>query len=273
MKFDDAKRTLSFQPSRDLTPLLKRELASEMWPTDNQFALSADKAVVDAAIQHARDANAWPQVHFLWPLHPIAQWLDFKLMALFGRQRAPVVRAQQGLAAGEAIVLVLAQVPNRRGQTMLTEWMGVHLDPPASRSGVLSFDAVLRQTGLGSSPMANDGQPTNMAHVQAALPAVVQMVERHLKPIKQAFDADCRVRLERELAKLKTLQHKHHAQMELDFANGLEQVMAGAAARRRATPPTCSRTTSSGSKTRWSWTTAPSSPSLRPSLDSRQEES
>lgn len=227
VQFDDAKRTLSFQPSRDLVPLLKRELASEMWPTDNQFALSADKAVVDAAIQHARDANAWPQVHYLWPLHPIAQWLDFKLMALFGRQRAPVVRVQQGLGAGEAIVLVLAQVPNRRGQTMLTEWMGVHLDPAGKPQRVLSFDAVLQQTGLGRSPMANDGQPANVAHVQAALPAVVQMAERHLKPIKQAFDADCRVRLERELAKLKTLQHKHHAQLELDFAKGLEQVMAG----------------------------------------------
>lgn len=226
VQFDDAKRTLSFQPSRDLTPLLKRELASEMWPTDNQFALSADKSVVDAAIQHARDANAWPQVHFLWPLHPIAQWLDYKLMALFGRQRAPVIRAQQGMAAGEAIVLVLAQVPNRRGQTIVTEWMGVHLDPAGKPLGVLSFDAVVRQTGLGSAPMANDGQSTNITHVQGALPAVVQVVERHLKPIKQAFDADCRVRLERELAKLKTLQHKHYVQLELDFAKGIEQVNA-----------------------------------------------
>ena len=223
---DDAKRTLSFQPSSDLAPLLKRELASEMWPTDNQFALSADKAVVDAAIQHARDANVWPQVHYLWPLHPISQWLDYKLMALFGRQRAPVIRVQQGLSAGEAIVVVLAQAPNRRGQTMLTEWMGVHLNANAQPQSVLTLDELMQRTGVGSTSLANDGQPIPAGHIQAALTAVVQMAERHLKPIKQAFDADCRARLGRELDKLKTLQHKHFAQLELDFAKGIEQVNA-----------------------------------------------
>ena len=223
---DDAKRTLSFQPSSDLAPLLKRELASEMWPTDNQFALSADKAVVDAAIQHARDANAWPQVHYLWPLHPISQWLDYKLMALFGRQRAPVIRVQQGLSAGEAIVVVLAQAPNRRGQTMLTEWMGVRLNASAQPQSVLTLDELMQRTGVGSTSLANDGQPVPAAHIQAALTAVVQMAERHLKPIKQAFDADCRARLGHEQDKLKTLQHKHFAQLELDFAKGIEQVNA-----------------------------------------------
>lgn len=223
---DDAKRTLSFQPSSDLAPLLKRELASEMWPTDNQFALSADKVLVDAAIQQARDANTWPQVHYLWPLHPICQWLDYKLMALFGRRRAPVVRVQQGVAPGEAIIVVLGQAPNRRGQTMLTQWMGVHLGKDGQPQAVLSLEEVMQRTGLGSSALANDGQAVPMAHIQVALPAVVQMAERHLKPIKQAFDADCRARLGRELDKLKTLQHKHFAQLELDFAKGIEQVNA-----------------------------------------------
>ena len=223
---DDAKRTLSFQPSRDLALLLERELAVEMRPEDNQFALSADKSVIDAAIKHARDTNAWPQVHYLWPLHPIAQWLDYKLMALFGRQRAPVIRVPQGLAAGEAIVLVLGQVPNRRGQAMLTQWMGVRLDASGKPQEVMDFETVLQHTGLNDTAPANDGKPVDVSAAQAALPAVIQVAERHLKPIKQSFDADCRVRLERELAKLKTLQDKHLTQLELDFAKGIEQVNA-----------------------------------------------
>lgn len=227
---DDARRTLSLQPGRDLALLLKRELAVEMWPRDNQFVLSADKAVIEAAMQHARDSNAWPQVQFLWPLHPIAQWLDYKLMALFGRQRAPVIRAPQGLGAGESIVLVLGQVPNRRGQTMLCEWMGIQLGASGQTEGVLDFDTVLRRLGLADSELANDGKPVDASVVQAALPAVIQTAERRLKPIKQAFDADCRSRLARELAKLKALQERHFEQMELDFSGGIEQVNA---ARRR----------------------------------------
>jgi superfamily II DNA or RNA helicase len=224
LQTDDARRTLSFQPSKDLALLLKHDLATEMWPVDNQFALSSDKGVIEAAIRSARDTNAWPQVHFLWPLHPIAQWLDYKLMALFGRQRAPAIRAPQGLSAGESIVLVLGQVPNRRGQIVLTEWMGVRVDARGQAQEVLGLDAMLQRTGLASASLANDGKPVDASNAQAALPAVIQAVERHLNPVKKAFDADCRSRLGLELAKLKALRDKHFSQLELDFSRGIEQV-------------------------------------------------
>jgi superfamily II DNA or RNA helicase len=225
---DDARKTLSFQPSRDLAQVLKRDLAAEMWPEDNTFALSADKSVVEAAIKHARDTNAWPQLHYLWSLHPIAQWLDYKLMALFGRQRAPLLRVAQGFASGEAIVLVLVQVPNRRGQAVLAEWLGVQLNAAGQVQAVLSLAETLQRTGLASDlrAQANDGQQPDIRALQAALPAVIQAAEKHIKPIKQAFDADCRQRLDRELAKLQTLQAKHSAQLDIDFAKGIEQVVA-----------------------------------------------
>ncbi|WP_073668313.1 DEAD/DEAH box helicase [Pseudomonas aeruginosa] len=232
VKYDDANKTLSFQPSRDLAQLLKRDLASEMWPEDNTFALSADKTVVESAIRQARDTNAWPQLHYLWALHPIAQWLDYKLMALFGRQRAPLLRVAQGLHAGEAIVLMLAQVPNRRGQAVLAEWMGVQLGAAGQVQGVLSLEEALQRTGLasnlgsGANIRANDGNVPDARALQASLPGVIQAAQQHIKPIKQAFDADCRSRLDRELGKLKTLQDKHAAQLELDFAKGIEQVVA-----------------------------------------------
>lgn len=228
LQFDDAKRTLSLQPNADLARLLDRELAPEMRPRDNQYALCADPALVAAAIDTARDGNDWPQVHYLWPLHPIAQWLDYKLLALFGRQRAPVVRVGQGIAVGEAIVLVLAQVPNRRGQPMLTRWVGIRVDAAGrpQPQTVLTLEEVIELTGLGSAPLANDGRPLDIAPIQAALPAVIQVAERHMKPIKLAFDADCKQRLDCELAKLKTQQGRHFEQLELDFSTGLAQVNA-----------------------------------------------
>ncbi|MCF5517222.1 DEAD/DEAH box helicase, partial [Pseudomonas sp. PA-3-6E] len=225
---DDARKTLSFQPSRDLAQVLKRDLAAEMWPEDNTFALCSDKSVVEEAIKHARDTNAWPQLHYLWSLHPIAQWLDYKLMALFGRQRAPLLRVGQEFASGEAIVLVLAQVPNRRGQAVLAEWLGVQVNAAGQVQAVLSLAETLQRTGLASDlrAQANDGQQPDIRALQAALPAVIQAAEKHIRPIKQAFDADCRQRLDRELAKLQTLQAKHSAQLDIDFAKGIEQVVA-----------------------------------------------
>lgn len=226
VQFDDTRRTVSFQPGADLALVLDRDLAEEMRPRDNQFVLCADKVEVARAITSARDSNDWPQVHYLWPLHPVAHWLDFKLLSLFGRQRAPLVRVQQGIAPGEAIVLVLAQVPNRRGQPMLTEWLGIRVGNGGQPHEVLALADVLESTALGSAHLANDGRSLKADHIQAALPAVIKLAERHMKPVKQAFDADCKQRLKSELAKLETLRGKHSAQLELDFAKGIEQVNA-----------------------------------------------
>ena len=109
---------------------------------------------------------------------------------------------------------------------MLTEWMGVLMDAKGQTKEVLSLANVLQRTDLNGTQLANDGVPVDVKHIQAALPAVVQTVERHLKPIKLAFDASCRVRLEVELAKLKALQEKHFEQLEFDFSKGIEQVNA-----------------------------------------------
>jgi len=227
---DDGTHTLSFQPGRDLAQILERDLAPEMWPADNTFALCADKRMVEAAIAQSRDGSDWPQLHYLWPLHPIAQWLDYKLMAAFGRQRAPLLRVPQGLPPGESIVLVLAQVPNRRGQAMLAEWLGVHLNTQGQVQAVLSLADTLHRTGLdGSQPaaLANDGRAPDSSTCQQALPAVIRAAEAHLRPIKQSFDNDCRQRLQQELAKLHALREKHLAQLALDFGQGgIEQVRA-----------------------------------------------
>ena len=225
---DDATRTLSFQPGHDLAQVLERDLAPEMWPADNSFALCADKRAVEAAIAQSRDGSDWPQLHYLWPLHPICQWLDYKLMAAFGRQRAPLLCVPQGLHAGEAIILVLAQVPNRRGQAMLAEWLGVWLSAQGAVQSVLTLPDTLRLTGLDGSQnpaLANDGRVPDGNIWQQALPAVIRAAEAHLRPIKQAFDADCRKRLQCELEKLHALREKHQAQLDLEFSQGgIEQV-------------------------------------------------
>lgn len=232
LRADDATCTLSLQPGKDLAQLLERDLAPEMWPADNTFALCADKRSVQAAIAQSRDGSHWPQLHYLWPLHPIVHWLDYKLMASFGRQRAPLLRVPQGLQAGEAILLILAQVPNRRGQAMLAEWLGVRLDAQGTVSDVLALPDTLRLTGLDGSQNpapANDGRAPAaevLTRWQQALPAVIGAAEAHLRPIKQAFDADCRHRLAHELDKLATLQGRHLQQLELELAGGIEQVRA-----------------------------------------------
>ena len=248
VEVSDDTQTLTFQPDRELRYLLQRELAPEMWPQDNHFTLSASPEQVNRAISTARNEDHWPQVQYAWPLHPVAQWLDYRLLAAFGRQRAPLIRVPAAAAAsshpatssahaslqpGEALIIILAQLPNRRGQTMLTEWMAIRLDAQGQvRPPVLSLPDALQLAGLDAAArrdIPNDGiapEAGEITRLQKALPAVLKAAETHLRPRKQQLDQHNRQRLHIELDKLRTLQGKHADQLELDFQGGIAQVNA-----------------------------------------------
>ena len=278
VEVDDASQTLSFQPDRELSLLLSRELAPEMWPDDNHFTLSASAEAVNGAISHARNDDHWPRVQYAWPLHPVAQWLDYKLLASFGRQRAPLIRVPAGvpssagmthslpaasgggvdrsgapaagatdaattapLQSGDALIIVLAQLPNRRGQTMLSDWMAIRLNAQGQvQRPVLGLPEALQLAGLDAAAhrdIPNDGSAPEagvIKRLEEALPAVLGAAQAHLRPHKQQLDQHNRTRLQAELDKLRTLQGKHAAQLELELQHGIEQVNAAKRQREEA---------------------------------------
>jgi hypothetical protein len=215
---DEAKQSLAFQPNADLAMLLERELAPEMWPNDNVFALSASRDEVDRAIHHARDTQEWPAIQYLWPIHPILQWLDYKMLALFGRQKAPVVRVPRGLAAGESIVLLTGQIPNRRGQSVLAEWLGVHLDASGRALTTLPLADVMARTGLGTGNLINDGSVVAVPEWKSRLAPALDEAAKVMREKKREFDAHLGQSLKEELNRLRELRSRHAAQLELDFA-------------------------------------------------------
>ena len=244
---DDAHALVSFQAGKDLRQILERDLPADIWPADNTFRLSARKEQIDKAIRNARNSGdeggGWPSLQYFWPLHPVATWLDYKLLASFGRQRAPILKVPYGVKPGQAIILVQAQYPNKRGQTLLTRWMGITVDADGRVApNILILEETLVQTGLlrnqedgqHAADLANDGRVPDASLWQQALPEVIQTAKRHLQPIKQKVDEENQTRIQQELAKLAELKEKHQNQLELDLKGGLEQVRQSRRQRRDA---------------------------------------
>ena len=99
---------VEFTPSEqraDLTPTeeLKqrfRFLPREIWPEDGAFTLSPRQEVIQEEIKRSRkDETAWPRIHYLWPLNPVMEWVNDKVLAAFGRHEAPVIVLKGALAA------------------------------------------------------------------------------------------------------------------------------------------------------------------------------
>ncbi|MBZ0097216.1 MAG: hypothetical protein K8H75_17830, partial [Sulfuricella sp.] len=217
---DERHQTIELQPDDDLDRFLKQQLSPEMRPTDHVYALSANTEVVKNAIKSARDGDAWPAIHHLWALHPMLQCLDFKLLSLVGRQRAPVIRLPRGIAAGESLVLISALIPNRRGQPVLNDWFAVRVGSNGKILGDLSFEELINTTGLGHDEFPNAGKPFDAKTLQALLPPALDYAGLRMVETQKQFSAMMRERAAEELARLDKLRGQHHQQLELDFRAG-----------------------------------------------------
>jgi len=214
---EDGHKTVHVRPDEDLHRYLKRELSDEMKPEDGVFSLSANAESVKHAIKTARDTERWPTIQYLWPLHPVIQWLDYKLLSVIGRQKAPVIRVQRGLAAGEALVLVSALIPNRRGQPVLNEWFAVRMGSDGTVAGTATMDDVISLTGLGRDDIPNSEAAINVGRLRTLLPAALEHARQRMTLKQKTFSHEMRTRADIELAKLASLRTQHRAQLEIDF--------------------------------------------------------
>jgi hypothetical protein len=216
---DDKSQTLTLTAPRDLQERLRLTLPLEVRQIDHRYALSADKARVAEAIEIARQAKAgeetWPTLHYLWPQHPIMEWLSDRVLTAFGRHRAPVIRCPQ-LADNEQAFVLMGLIPNRKGQPLLIEWQVAVFSGDIWR--LEAFPDFVGRTKLKANTLVNTNQNIDATASQANLPDAVAAMQRHMITLEQKFSADMTQRLSGTLADLERLQGKQMEQLELRLA-------------------------------------------------------
>ncbi len=117
--------TLRLTAPKDLQQRL-RYLPSEVRPEFDRFILTPTKKRIDDELKRCREEDTpWPEIQFLWPLHPVMEWLADRALNAFGRHTAPVIRLPGQLQADESIVLMQGGFPNRRGHVQIHDWIAV----------------------------------------------------------------------------------------------------------------------------------------------------
>jgi len=122
----------------------------------NELKLTTDRSrVMDALEESRQDERKWPEWQLFWEQHPVAEWLDDRVLGEFARHEAPVLRVVTGLERTERIFLFQGVVSNMRSQPTLVEWFGVrfHRGQPV---GTVSLSEIVDATELGQST-ANPG--------------------------------------------------------------------------------------------------------------------
>lgn len=228
----DAEQIIAITAPRDLQERLK-QLPREVQADNDHYSLCANPQRMMAAIETARQARAeeesWPQLHYLWPQHPIMDWIGDRVLTHFGRHKAPLLQSHK-LAANEQAFIMMSLVPNRKGQPLLVEWQ------VACRIGngpftLQPFDAFVQRAGIKAGGLPNRGATPELAQLQATmqqtLPQAVEAMRQHMVQQQQAFSAQLSQRLEGTLAELQRLQGAQMQQLTLELDKQLETVKRG----------------------------------------------
>ncbi|MGH9481926.1 MAG: hypothetical protein ACRD1L_07505, partial [Terriglobales bacterium] len=218
-EFDADRQLVSITPNDDLRRLLHRALPPEA--VRQRLHLTANRALVKQAIRSSRSGeNEWPEYQLLWELHPVVEWLNFRLLVNFGRNCAPVVSLPARLEVGEAIFLLQGELPNRRGQPLVHEWFAVPYRG-RSRGDILALQALLLRTGFAGPAVANPGATPELLRARDLLPDAVEAGRAYMAARRREFQAALEPRLAEERASLERLLRAQEQQLGLDFAGQL----------------------------------------------------
>jgi hypothetical protein len=222
---NEAEEGLALTAPPDLQERLQ-QLPREVRSGDHRYELCADPRRLQQAIEEARQAMAedetWPQLHYLWPQHPVVEWLVDRVITQFGRHRAPVIHSHS-LRRGEQAFVMLELVPNRKGQPLLVDWQVV-CRLPGQPFTLEPYDTFRQRVGLQAGRLPNAGGNVPLQDLQAVLPEVVAHMRRHMVQRQAAFAAETQQRLQGTLTDLERLQGEQVRQLELRLEKQLEQV-------------------------------------------------
>jgi superfamily II DNA or RNA helicase len=228
-KVDD-EQLISLTAPLDLQDRL-RQLPREAQAQNDHYSLSADSDRMANEIEKARQARAeedtWPQLHYLWPQHPIMEWLGDRVLSRFGRHSAPMLQSAK-LQPGEQAFILMSLVPNRKGQPLMVEWQVATRVGEQEAFKLEPFESFAERAGLQANGLANRGQNAAYQSVassmQSALPAAVATMHDFMAQQQAKFAAELDTRLKSTLEELKRLQDKQIVQLELRLENQIETV-------------------------------------------------
>ena len=132
--------------SREFRPDPKRQLVFTTRPQELEQELKRSRSRRDQGLG----------LEYLWPLHPLVEWLVDRGLATFGRHEAPVLQLTSGLEIGEVVMVLQGTIPNRSGQPVIQEWVGVRfLGTGLKVEAVEPFAAIAERLQLGQRAIPN----------------------------------------------------------------------------------------------------------------------
>jgi hypothetical protein len=214
----DEQERLELTPPPDLQRRYKR-LPREFRPDGkSQLVLSTQPQELEQELVRSRSRKQQSlNLEYLWPLHPLVEWLVDRGLATFGRHEAPVLQLTSGLEPAEVVMVLQGTIPNRSGQPVIQEWVGVRfLGPGLKVEAVEPFAAIAERLQLGQRDYPNRQLPVpdslRLQRGQAVREAHAYLLRR-----RQEWMERMQPLLAEQSERLERLRGKQLRQLQLNF--------------------------------------------------------
>jgi hypothetical protein len=197
----------------DLRRRLNATLPEEVAPKES-LKLTPDKSFamreMARSLQNGLSDKAWPETQYLWPLHPVMDWIHDQAELLYGRNEAPLAALTGGLAPSELLYVIAGTIPNRQAAPVIDQWFGLLFEDGRFRRE-LDMEAVVERAGLDRDDRANTASAGDDAVRRAAdlLPVAIGEARRVLTRHYDRYVEGIAPKIESERAKLEALRGRH----------------------------------------------------------------
>lgn len=209
---------------------MKRRLGAlippEAMPSSDTLILSDDKQycmkAMSESMENQLEESAWPTIQYLWPLHPVFNWLNDKARLLYGRSEAPVLGLKEVLTQHEFIFIMAGSIPNEKSTPLVDEWFGLRF-LKGQFAERMSMTQVMNVTHIRGRKTPNLNLVTQAVLDEAAglrQPAIEQAAQ-YFNELYQQYQVQYNRQLDEELDKLAQWEKKKKGYYQItlkDFA-------------------------------------------------------
>jgi len=231
VRCDDDKERITVEPSNDQRKValksIVNQLPASVRPKDSRFVLTSSSKEMMNAIHRCRATEStWPQIQYLWPIHPFMGWMTDKIRMSYKRLEAPAIFLSF-MEPGTFSYLITVLWPNRKGVTIFQKWYLV------TGSAYGSFEVSPFETSeiyrslYSSAKHPNRSQSSDLLNIaQRRIPEAIEKAKQTASIERRSFEDKLQSSLNEHLTDLKELQWKQQAFIESSFEvrKGIQQI-------------------------------------------------
>lgn len=207
---------------KDETTGVLYDIPEEAFPDrKDTFKLTCDKDVVEKAIEKARKKEGWPTQQLLYDMHPLARWLQFKILARIDKGNAPVVRMRNPLPEKSAWFVFQGITSNGKGQAILSKAFVISRSFIGGEHGNMdSFDDFVSHYRLFDELPTLPIEQTHLDLMQAMLPDAVKSARNlYTQQLQGNLADDIEDKLTLYEKKLASWLQESERQLEIQFGD------------------------------------------------------